>query len=596
MVSETTVTVLCDLLEGSGCTPAPADVPLDDVVVVRGGRIVGGARSDDCVGIRSELTLEDGSVLPAAAGPGLTACASGMPPRELPLGIHTLHWSAAGGPERETTVIVAPAGFPSLSGRSPSTSPTKPRDDRPGAGVFVPTYALWSTETQIPAFESLVALADAVDGYGIDCIATLPLFAPGLGARLDPSPYSPVSRFHLNEIYAAGSLPASDAAGQGPHSSADGYIDWPATASEVLVRIIGYRDDLDAAGMATLGAFLALRPDVVSYAAFCATEDVPQRVYEVGQWLAERSLEAVVADLHARGVRLALDLPVGSRPDSWEHREWPELFSDGASIGAPPDSFFEGGQDWGLPPPNPIASRRDGHRMWHDLLANAARHADVLRIDHVMQVMRLWWVPVGSGATEGTYVSYPANELLAVAALVAARTGTAMVGENLGTVPPEMVSLMADWGLPGMHEELFALHDMAADPGALSRVAPLMPEVPRGSWAGLRTHDMMPVSAVASEVDTEPYCRALESELGHAVAPGVGSLTAAMIQRLARSPAGAVVVDLDDALGSTVPHNVPGTVTEKNWSHRLPVPVADLADEPGFQRNLSALNAMTGQR
>ena len=105
------------------------------------------------------------------------------------------------------------------------------------------------------------------------------------------------------------------------------------------------------------------------------------------------------------------------------------------TVGAPPDALFDGGQDWGFPPPLPGAGRRSGHLLWRRLVARAGEHASVLRIDHVMGVQRLWWVPAGAGPQDGTYVRYPRDELLAVIAAEAAATNTTIVGEDLGTVP-----------------------------------------------------------------------------------------------------------------------------------------------------------------
>lgn len=606
-VPDTTVEDVCDLIEPSaGGTDTsgegagrPEGSP-GEVVVVRGGRITSGLPPGAWSQLSGErLVLEDGGESSLAA----------LPLEELPLGIHRLEWCTDEGCEGCSTVIVSPQRFPALRAT-----------DRPvpGVAVFVPMYALWSTGQPAPSYELLVnltgslAAAHSAAGVpadaGVECIATLPLFAPGLGSRFDPSPYSPVSRFHLNEVYAAWSTDRGDGALRGASRGGGGLVDWPTVAGEALDRLKLRADDLTGSERNELGAFLSARPDVSSYARFCSDGEVPAAVHEVGQWLAERSLGATVAELHERGIRLAADLPVGSRPGGWEQHRWPDLFVADASIGAPPDSFFGQGQDWGLAPVNPLAARREGHRMWHDLLANAARHADVLRIDHVMQVLRLFWVPAGAAATEGTYVAYPANELLAVAALVAERSGTVLIGEDLGTVPPEMVALMRDWRLPGMHEEAFSLHDLAADEtaaGASSREAPAravdeeptrdLPAVPAGSWAGLRTHDMSPMAALVAEVDTGPYRRALEADLGHPVPPGEEALCAAMLERLARSGAGEIVIDLHDALGSSAPHNVPGTVTGENWSSRLPVAVEDLADDPGLQRTLAALRSTTGQ-
>lgn len=600
-VDGSTVAAVCELIDGfpGGGAGAPVGSP-GEVIVVRGGRVTSGlptATGEQLAGAR--IGLDDNAV----------TTIDETPLEQLPLGMHDVEWQCGEHRGSRSTLIVAPHRFPALS---------PAQGAGPGVAVFTPTYALWSASQPSPDYGSLLDLADSLVRAGSasggpagdlpECIATLPLFAPGLASRFDPSPYSPVSRFHLNEIYAAPANP-DNRVGRGSDAHPGGFVDWPVVARTALDRLGQRANDLDAHERRELEELLASRPEISSYARFCADGEVPAAVHEVGQWLAERRLGAVVDGLHERGFRLAADLPVGSRPDGWEQHRWPWRFVSGATIGAPPDSFFESGQDWGLAPMNPVVSRHEGHRMWHDLLANAARHADVLRIDHVMQVLRMWWVPAGAEATEGTYVAYPAEELLAVAALVAQRTATVMIGEDLGTVPPEVVALMSDWGLPGMHEEAFLLHDLAsvtesAQPGSARRSAGAtppdpagpterLPEVPQGAWAGLRTHDMPPMAALVEEVDPERYRDALESDLGHRVGSDVGSLRAAMLERLVRSGAGEVVIDLHDVLGSTAAHNVPGTVTDENWSARLPAPVDALADDPRLAQTLAALRPAT---
>lgn len=583
-VPASTVEAVCELLHDPTADGRSAEDPLDHVVVVRGGRVVSGVRDRE-TGLRLQVTLEDGS------GPAEVTLddagernAAATPLGELPLGLHALCWSRGHGPERRSTVVVAPHRFPALAGNGRLTA------------VFVPAYAPWSRDDPGPSLGLLDEVAGQVAPLGADCLATLPLFATGLGRSFDPSPYSPVSRFHLNELLGCTPGPARQS-GELPGSQE--RVDWSSVVRDATDRLGAAAAALDEAAESELEAFLATRPDVSSYAELCATEEVPARVHELGQWLAEGSMCSLVEKLHARGVSFALDLPVGCRPGGWEQRRWPGSFAEGATIGAPPDAFFRAGQDWGLPPPDPISSRLGGHRIWHDLLANAARHADVLRIDHVMQVLRLWWVPDGHPAADGTYVSYPAEELLAVAALVAQRTGTLMVGEDLGTVPPQMAALMDDWGLPGMYEELFALHDLSVQPDpsgqGLAQEAgadgapPALPAVPPGSWAGLRTHDMAPVAAVARELDPGAYRRALGASIGHPVGPDVDALVRGMLERLRSSAAGAVVLDLDDALATTLAHNVPGTVGAGNWSHRLAVPVEELGTHPALRSALGAL-------
>ena len=566
---------ICELMGEPG-QPAPGarEDPVAPVVLLRGGRLRSGlvdaphgnTGAEGPEKLRVKVTLEDGSAAPdlRAGTPGSVGeqiAAAGLPP-----GIHTLEWST-GARSGTSTLLAAPERFPlRANGTSPSLV------------AFVPPYAPWTRENPMCSVDRLEEFGAALAGSGVRCVATLPVGAPGLGERFDSSPYSPVSRFHLNELLVSerhlpellpDELPADPAA----------PVDWPTVLRARTRQLEEVALTLPPRRRRDLDCHLAAHPDIASYARFCAQGDSSlRRACEVGQWLAHESLERLSSALAARDQVLALDVPVGARGDSWETWAHPELFVAGASIGAPPDSFFTEGQDWGLPPLDPVASRTGGHRVWADLLERACRYAGVLRIDHVMQFHRLWWVPDGHDAADGAYVHYPADELLAVAAIVATRNGTAMVGEDLGTVPPEVKDLLADWGLAGMYEEQFALHDGATE----------LPAVPAGSWAGIRTHDMAPLAAVAAEVDTAPYRKALSAALGRRVGRSGGELAEAMMRRLASSDAAHVVVDMDDALGDPRSHNVPGTVDAQNWSHRLRLPTNELAEHPGVRRVLAA--------
>ena len=169
------------------------------------------------------------------------------------------------------------------------------------------------------------------------------------------------------------------------------------------------------------------------------------------------------------------------------------------SVGAPPDEFFADGQNWGFPPQLPAAGRRSGHELWQRLVARAGEHASVLRIDHVMGVQRLWWIPEGASATDGVYVRYPRDELLAVIAAQAAVTGTTIVGEDLGTVPHEITEAMDRCAMLGMFEEQLLLfrddeHLVDLDP------------IPARSVVGIRTHDMPAFAAVVAD-RRGPWCR-----------------------------------------------------------------------------------------
>jgi 4-alpha-glucanotransferase len=163
-----------------------------------------------------------------------------------------------------------------------------------------------------------------------------------------------------------------------------------------------------------------------------------ERFHLVAQTLARHQLRELRQRLDRDGFRLGLDLAVGGHPDGYDPWSRQELFGDGMSVGAPPDGGFPSGQDWGFSPVLPEASRREGHRYLAASIAHQAGLAGVLRVDHIMAWTRLYWIPHGFGLHQGTYVSYPAEELFAVLTLESNRHECEVVGENLGTVPPEI--------------------------------------------------------------------------------------------------------------------------------------------------------------
>ncbi len=155
------------------------------------------------------------------------------------------------------------------------------------------------------------------------------------------------------------------------------------------------------------------------------------------QWIADRQLGHAAASGREAGLAIGLyrDLAIGANPHGAEAWADNELVAAGASIGAPPDPLSRSGQNWGLAPFNPLVLRRRGFAPLIAALRANMRHAGVLRIDHVMGLRRLYWIPSGSEATSGAYVEYPFEEVLRLLALESRRHGCAVVGEDLGTVP-----------------------------------------------------------------------------------------------------------------------------------------------------------------
>jgi 4-alpha-glucanotransferase len=484
-------------------------------------------------------------------------------PTDLPYGCHVVEFDTDRGPG-ETVVVTAPPTMP----RQPDLNGT--------GGLFAPTYALWERDRPLPSFANLHELARSAKTAGLSVVSTLPLYATWLDDPFDPSPYSPISRLHWNEVYLddAGLPPA-------PLPEAGDQVDWRALAARRRAQLVDMAGRLGTAEQDRLTAFVSAHPDVGAYARFRARNEadgdlVVEQSHVLAQYLADQQLAAISADPGAAG--LALDLPIGSSPVGYEVWADPTMFADGIAVGAPPDSFFAEGQNWGFPPPLPAAMRASGHRLWRQLIARVGRFADLLRIDHAMAIERLWWVPDGCSADRGVYVHYPREELLAVIAASAAAAGVTIVGEDLGTVPDEVSEAFERWDVLGMYEEQFHLD---SDP---------LPHIPARTVAGIRTHDMEPITHLVASTDTSAYRERVGRAHGRVVENRWDCVVEEMLVRLAASESYLVVADLDDLVGETRPHNLPGRVVEGLWGRRLDRPTSEVLADPAVQRRLAILN------
>ena len=330
------------------------------------------------------------------------------------------------------------------------------------------------------------------------------------------------------------------------------------------------------------------------------------------QWLLDEQL----AGLPAAPVGLVNDLAVGFARDGFDAWSFQDDLAAGITVGAPPDPLGPHGQDWGLPAFVPSRLRAGAYEPFARTIRAGMAHAGGLRVDHVMGLFRLFWIPAGGSPADGTYVSYPADDLLGVLALESARAGALVVGEDLGTVAP------------GVRERLAAEHVLSyrllwfeqdpEHPARRRRAA----DYPRLALAAATTHDLPTVTgfftgrdldhlcdigvvaagrsadAAAEQArDAERLCRLLEDE--GVLAAGErdpDALAAAVHAFLARTPAMLVAATLEDAVGATDRPNVPGTVDERpNWSLPLPVAVEGLAADPRVQRLAAILsNGVSG--
>ena len=516
---------------------------------------------------------------------------------DVPLGAHQVSVSADG--RTEVGHLLA----------APRLAPAPSR----GWGVFAPVYALRrSGPPRVGHVGDLATLADWVDGLGGDLVGTLPLLAT---FDDESSPYVPVSRLAWNERHLdlaalpeAGAVTSGGAVTGGAVVGEDGLVDWPAEVLRVRTALATFVGGLSDRRRAELDAFTAERPHVDELARWRAEVEqhgppapgVPLTVdpadpadavlrHRYAQWAMETQLDALQRRLADRGQALYLDLPLGVHGDGFDVWRAPDLFARSIEVGAPPDEFNPAGQGWGFPPMLPEVSRLDGHAYLRAGLAHQLRHAGVVRIDHVMALHRLWWIPGGGAASDGAYVHYPAEELAAVVTLEAWRSGAVVVGENLGTVPTEVNELMAEHRLLGMYATQFELD-----------AAPHARWAPAGSVAVVNTHDMAPFAAFWAELADERRAAVVEQLARDGCGPATDDaldVLAALLGWLGRSDAASVVVTLEDLWAEDRPQNVPGTGPEvPNWRRQMARTLDEVVADPAAADRLGALRAARGNQ
>lgn len=497
-------------------------------------------------------------------------------------------------------------------------------------GIAAHLYALRSAGDQgIGDFTTLSRLATEAAKAGASMIGLNPLHALFPHDRGRASPYQPSDRRFLDPIY----IDVSALPGGGGIPSPSGPVDYPAVwhAKRAVLRAAFRPGDgepippalLRFATFETIAEVLdtsdwlkwpaALRhPDDPAVAAFAAGHREIIEFHAFLQRLAEQQLATAAASAKAKGLSLGFyrDLAVGAAPDGAEAWSAQDTLIHGVSVGAPPDPFATQGQIWCLPPPDPLAMRRDGYQGFQQLLVANMRHAGALRIDHVMGLRRLFVIPDGASGADGAYITYPLPDLLAQVALESHRARCLVVGEDLGTVPEGMSEALAaanilsysvlwfvrrdglirppaDWR--PLAAACVSTHDLAtlagwwdgadiAEKRALSLLDDPRAEQVRGDEktaliAMLRTEGLL-----TEEVDPRQ--------------PMPVAFAAAVHAFIAATPALLALVQADDLAGEPIGVNLPGTDRERpNWRRRLAVDVADLLRTPLARAILGALRS-----
>lgn len=336
------------------------------------------------------------------------------------------------------------------------------------------------------------------------------------------------------------------------------------------------------------------------------------------QWLCEVQLESVQRYAKSRGMGLGLycDLAVGVNEGGAETWVQPSLYALGMHVGAPPDPLNALGQDWGLPPLNPVQLRAARYQPFIETLRANMRHSGALRMDHVMALMRLFWI----GQQGGTYVTYPLADLLGILALESHRHQCLVIGEDLGNVVPVMREQMRERALLSYKPLLFERTDDGSfrppgewQPQALAVVSTHDLPTLRGFWLGedlelLAKLSLFPddASRERAVIDRAQDRARLLLALQHqnllppdasaqptSVPDATPAFTAAVYAFLARTPCWLLGVQLEDVTGQLLQVNVPGTTEDRfpNWRRKISVAVEDLASDERFAAVAAALRA-----
>jgi len=587
-------------------------------------------------------------------------------PVRLHLGYHSVELTVASASEERVAVqrrIVCPD----------SCYPVRQRlGRRRGFGIWANLYSVRSRANYgVGDLTDLAQLTTVAGEMGACFIAMNPLGAlrnrgTGIG------PYSPLSRLYRNELYldvtAVPEFPACTAARELVASSTfvgelsrlreTSHVDYAEVAKlkHSVLRLLfetfehqrrrgssprhdAYRAYVDREGDALLGyaTFRALDERHTSdrWTSWPARYRDPhsqtvrrfqqEQLSEIDfhRWLqfeldTQVRNTATAAESHL-SVGLLLDMPLGSSPggsDAWQHQD---LFVRGAHLGAPPDEFAPGGQDWGLCPLSPVQLKRQAYEFWIRLVRANMRYASALRIDHMMGLFRQFWIPSAAPGVAGAYVAQRAADLLGILALESQRNETVVVGEDLGTVPRGFQALLHRWGI-------------------LSSRVLYFERTPRGTFRRARaysnralvaahTHDQPPLAGYWKARDLELRQRAgaygsddayrnalalrardrraltrrlqLDGLLhAHDASVDTVDLARAVHAFLAKTPAPLVGVSLDDLAGETDPVNLPGVPIEQfpSWSRKMRTGIDELARSPSVRTIIEPVTRARGSR
>lgn len=528
----------------------------------------------------------------------------------LPMGYHKLKLLDGGNILAESRLIIGPTLTPKAQSKD--------------WGLFVPLFGVrnernWGCGDLTDVSE----LQKIIFAHGGSFLGSLPLLASDLEGEIDPSPYSPHSKLFWNELY----LDVEELARDCPEAMAT--IEQPALRARVrklqdaekvnyqqvaelkrpVLKLLAqhfFRELLpNNLNLKTAyGHFLKELPLVQAYADFRSAGEPTEKEYHlyVQFQMHQKLIHLCKAAHHGKTGGLYLDFPVGVRRGGFDEHYFSKSFHCEFSTGAPPDLMFLEGQNWGFPPACSQGLRETGYEYLSYSLRQHLRHATVLRIDHAMSFHRIYVIPKGKNARQGTYLRFNSQEFFAVLGIEMMRSKALIVGEDLGTVPDEMRHQLLENGCYGMWVFPFE---------AGRRPASAIQHAPVKKLACLNTHDMVPFAGYCSGRDLDffkelniisqqEFLRQSEERqqlvaqwMDQENSSNYSNLYQRFVELMAQSPCELLLINVEDLWGETEPINIPGTWKEyPNWQRRLKVKTRDWSQSLAIKNILGRVSEL----
>src|SRR3954452_12366926 len=514
-------------------------------------------------------------------------------PDDFPLGYHWLHTDDG----RRRRLIVSPGRC-----RLP---------DARTWGWAVQLYAARSADSWgIGDLADLRAIRRLAQAQGAGFLLINPLHALAPVPQQGSSPYLPATRRFLNPIYLrVAEVPGADAVevedGGDLHDAAliaptaiwarkraalhsiflhhgggEAFVRWREEQGQTLQDWATWAAISDEHGADWHAWPEELRrPDLRGVAEWVEQRGAAVAFHAWLQWALELQLTAATD-----GLTVIQDLPIGVAGGGADAWTWQDVLAEGASVGAPPDAFNAQGQDWGSPPLIPWRLRDADYEPFVQSIRATMAGAGGLRIDHVMGLFRLWWVPTGGSAADGAYVRYPAEDLLDIVALESFRAQALVVGEDLGTVEAGVREAMAEHDILSYRLLWFEDDDPAEWPAeAMAAVSTHDLPTVAGLWTGADLYEQREQGTGTDEELEQGRTALLERLEGVRRNARPETAVERAYARLAEAPSLLLSATLEDAVGDRRRPNMPGTTDRPNWPLPLPVGVEDLPGHPLLQ-------------